>query len=206
LAYLARIIAALSRNKVLVFSMQHKIVIITAPSGSGKTSIARHLLEHFPTLEFSVSATTRSPRGQEVDGREYYFLSLEAFEQKIADNAFLEWEMVYKDKYYGTLKSEIDRVWQQGKIPLLDIDVHGAMHVQKLFPGSCLSIFIEAPSFEALKQRLESRGTETPDSLEARLHKAAHEKQYKDNFDAVIVNDVLEKAQQEAEMLVQKFL
>jgi guanylate kinase len=186
--------------------MQHKIVIITAPSGSGKTSIARHLLERFPSLEFSISATTRAPRGQEVDGREYYFLSLEAFEQKIAENAFLEWEMVYKDKYYGTLKSEIDRMWQQGKIPLLDIDVHGAMHVQKLFPGSCLSIFIEAPSFEALRQRLESRGTETPESLEARLNKAAHEKEYKHSFNAVIVNDILERAQKEAEVLIQNFL
>lgn len=186
--------------------MQHKIIIITAPSGSGKTSIARHLLDRFPMLEFSISATTRSPRGQEVDGREYYFLSMKAFKQKIAENAFLEWEMVYKEKYYGTLKSEIDRMWHQEKVPLLDIDVHGAMHVQKLFPGSCLSIFIEAPSFEALRQRLVSRGTETPESLEARLNKAAHEKQYKVSFDVVIVNDVLKKAQQEAEMLIQKFL
>lgn len=186
--------------------MENKIIIITAPSGSGKTSIARHLLEVFPSVEFSISATTRAPRGNEADGREYYFLSLQDFEQKIQAGAFLEWEMVYKGKYYGTLNSEIDRMWKLEKIPLLDIDVHGAMHVQKLFPGRCLSIFIEAPSFEALRERLVNRGTETPESLEARLAKAAHEKQYKDSFDAVIVNDVLEKAQKEAEDLVRAFL
>jgi guanylate kinase len=186
--------------------MENKIIIITAPSGSGKTSIARHLLEVFPAVEFSISATTRAPRGNEVNGREYYFLSTEDFEQKIRTGAFLEWEMVYKGKYYGTLQSEIERMWMQDKIPLLDIDVHGAMHVQKLFPGRCLSIFIEAPSFEALKERLVNRGTETPESLEARLAKAAHEKQYKDSFDAVIVNDVLERAQKDAETLVKDFI
>jgi guanylate kinase len=185
---------------------KQKIVIITAPSGSGKTSVARHLLEHFPLLEFSISATTRNPRGQEVDGKEYYFISQEAFEQKIADGAFLEWEMVYKGKYYGTLKSEIDRMWQQQKVPLLDIDVHGAMHVQKLFPGQTLSLFIEAPSLNALRERLLQRGTETPESLEARLNKAAHEKEYRDSFDAVIVNDVLENAQTVALSIVADFL
>jgi guanylate kinase len=186
--------------------MDSKIVIITAPSGSGKTSIARHLLERFPDLEFSISAATRAPRGNEVDGKDYYFISQEEFERKISEGAFLEWEMVYEGKYYGTLKSEVDRMWHAGKTPLLDIDVHGAMHVQKLYPGKCLSIFIEAPSLEALKSRLESRGTETPDSLEARLNKAAHEKQYKESFDAVIVNDILEKAQAEAEGLLHAFL
>lgn len=178
--------------------MEKKIVIITAPSGSGKTSIARYLLEHFPSMEFSVSATTRPPRGQEAHGREYYFLSPEEFKEKIAAGEFLEWEMVYEGKYYGTLKSEIDRMWQNGKVPLLDIDVHGAMHVQKLFPGKCLSLFIEAPSEEVLRTRLINRGTETAESLEARLNKASHEKQYKGNFNAVIVNDILEKAQLEA--------
>jgi guanylate kinase len=186
--------------------MQQKIVIITAPSGSGKTSIARHLLHHFPELEFSISATTRSPRGEEINGREYYFLSLKEFEQKIAEGAFLEWEMVYKGKYYGTLKSEIDRMWQQEKVPLLDIDVHGAKHVHKLFPGKTLSLYVEAPSLEALKERLLIRGTETPDSLEARLNKAVHEKEYRDSFDAVIVNDVLENAQDKAYALVSDFL
>jgi guanylate kinase len=134
-----------------MYLMNGKIIIITAPSGSGKTSIASYLLEHFSNLEFSISATTRAPRGQEVHGKEYYFLSLEEFEQKISEGAFLEWEMVYKGKYYGTLKTEAERIWKEGKTPLLDIDVHGAMRVQKMFPGKCLSIFIEAPSFEVPK-------------------------------------------------------
>jgi guanylate kinase len=186
--------------------MDSKIVIITAPSGSGKTSIARHLLEHFSNLEFSISATTRAPRGTEKHGVEYYFLEQAEFEKKISEGAFLEWEMVYKGKYYGTLKSELERMWNEGKIPLLDIDVHGAMHVQKLYPGKCLSIFIEAPTFEALKNRLINRGTETQESLEARLNKAAHEQQYKESFDAIIINDVLEKAQKQAEALLFDFL
>lgn len=186
--------------------MEHKIIIITAPSGSGKTSIARYLLEQFPSLEFSISATTRDPRGEEQHGKEYYFLTQQDFEKKIEEGAFLEWEMVYKGKYYGTLKSEIDRMWNEGKTPLLDIDVHGAMHVQKMFPGKCLSLFIEAPSFEVLKSRLIARGTETPESLEARLNKAAHEKQYKESFNAIIVNDELEKARKKAAEAVAIFL
>ncbi len=186
--------------------MTGKIIIITAPSGSGKTSIARYLLAHFPQLEFSISATTRSPRGKEVHGREYYFLTREQFEQNIAAGAFLEWEMVYEGKYYGTLNSEINRMWQAGKVPLLDIDVHGAMHVQKMYPGQCLSLFIEAPSDLALRKRLENRGTETPESLEARIHKAAYEKQYKHQFDAIVINDVLEEACEAANHAVSEFL
>jgi guanylate kinase len=186
--------------------MTQKIIIITAPSGSGKTSITHHLLEKFPELEFSISATTRTARAKEKDGADYYFLTTEAFEEKIAAGEFLEWEMVYKGKYYGTLKSEIGRMWQKGKVPVLDIDVHGAMHIKKLFPGKCLSLFIQAPSDDELRRRLQNRGTETTESLDARLHKAAYEKQYRDSFDASIVNDVLEKAQIEATMLVEPFL
>lgn len=185
--------------------MKNKIVIITAPSGSGKTSIARYLLERFPSLEFSISATTRAPRGTELDGCEYYFLSRDDFEQRIADGAFLEWEMVYEGKYYGTLKSEVDRIWQANKVPLLDIDVQGAMRVQKMFPGSCYSLFIEAPSETELRKRLEKRGTETPESIEVRINKAAHEKQFKEFFDAVIVNNLLEKAQREAGEKIETF-
>ncbi len=187
-------------------AMTQKIIIITAPSGSGKTSITHHLLSLFPELEFSISATTRSPRQSEQDAVDYYFLTTEAFEEKIAAGEFLEWEMVYKGKYYGTLKSEIGRMWVKGKVPVLDIDVHGAMHIKKLYPGKTLSIFIEAPSDEELRRRLEKRGTETPESLEARLHKAAYEKQYRESFDASIVNDVLEKAQKEAALIVGPFL
>lgn len=186
--------------------MENKIVIITAPSGSGKTSIARYLLERFPSLEFSISATTRTPRGTEVDGCEYYFLTRADFEQKIAEGAFLEWEMVYEGKYYGTLKSEIDRMWQANKVPLLDIDVQGAMRVQKMFPGSCYSLFIEAPSDDELRKRLEKRGTETPESIAVRLNKAAHEKKFKEFFDTLIVNDVLDKAQKQAGEKMETFL
>jgi len=183
-----------------------KIIVITAPSGSGKTSIAQHLLRAFPQMEFSISATTRPPRGQEQHGREYYFLSVEAFKQQIADDAFLEWEMVYEGKYYGTLKSEIRRMWTAGKVPLLDIDVKGAMRVQQLFPGKCLCIFIEAPSLEVLQQRLVARGTETEESLQVRLSKAGYEQSYKTQFDAVVVNDDLAIAQQETASIIEQFL
>ncbi|HVZ55631.1 MAG TPA: guanylate kinase [Chitinophagaceae bacterium] len=184
-----------------------KIIIITAPSGAGKTSITRHLLKVLPDrLRFSVSAATRQPRPGEVDGRDYYFLSVEAFRHRIQEQAFVEWEMVYEGKYYGTLKSELQRSWDAGQTPLLDIDVKGAIHVQQQYPGSCLSLFIEPPSIEELKKRLESRGTESPESLEARVNKAAYELSFKDHFDHCIVNHVLERACREAEALVRQFL
>jgi guanylate kinase len=184
----------------------HKIIILTSPSGGGKTSIARHLLQRFPVLAFSVSAATRPPRVGEVHGREYYFVSEAEFKQQIAQDAFLEWEMVYPGRYYGTLKSEIDRIWSEGKVPVLDIDVQGAINVQKLYPGCCLSIFIRVPSLDVLRSRLQARGTETPESLAARLDKAAYELGFQQHFDAVLLNDVLEKAQAEAETLVGEFL
>lgn len=185
---------------------QSKIIIITAPSGAGKTSITRYLLQKFPKLQFSISAATRTPRNDEVNGKDYYFMSVEEFQQKIAEEAFVEWEMVYEGKYYGTLKAEINRIWQLGKIPLLDIDVKGALHVQKQFPHHCLSIYIQAPSVEELKKRLESRGSETPESIQTRISKAMYEMSFKENFDAVIINEHLSLAQQEAEELVQKFI
>jgi guanylate kinase len=183
-----------------------KVIIITAPSGSGKTSITRYLLQQFPQLAFSISATTRKPRGEEVHGREYYFLSEEDFKQKIKEGAFVEWEMVYEGKYYGTLKSEITRMWDEAKVPVLDIDVQGALHIRQQLPGLVLSIFIEAPSIEELRKRLESRGTETEETINVRLSKAAYEMSFKHQFDAIVVNDNLERAQKDAASIIGAFL
>lgn len=186
---------------------KNKIIIIAAPSGAGKTSVVRHLLKRLPDrLSFSISAATRKARDNEKDGVDYYFISVQEFEQKIAENAFVEWEMVYEGKYYGTLKQEIKRIWSDGKSPLLDVDVKGGLHVQEKFPGQTLSLFIEPPSIKELEHRLRSRGTETEESLKARLSKAAYELSFKDRFDYVILNDKLERACAEAEALVRVFL
>lgn len=188
-------------------SPKNKIVIIAAPSGSGKTSVVRHLLKVLPDqLAFSISAATRSPRNYEKDGVDYYFISVEEFENKIKDNEFIEWEMVYEGKYYGTLKSELQRIWNEDKAPLLDVDVKGGIHVQQQFPKTSLSLFIEPPSIEELRNRLEARGTETPESLEARINKASYELSFKHQFDKVILNDKLERACKEAEKIVKEFL
>lgn len=184
-----------------------KIIILTAPSGAGKTSITRHLMKTFPEkLAFSISAATRKARGNEKDGIDYYFISEKEFNQKIQENAFIEWEMVYEGKYYGTLRSELERIWNLGRVPVLDIDVKGAIHVQQQYPESVLSIFIKPPSVEELKKRLQSRGTETEDSLQARVNKASYELTFTHSFDHVIVNDVLENACKQAEELVRQFL
>ena len=143
----------------------HKILIITAPSGAGKTSITKHLMQRFPQLAFSISAATRTPRSNEKDGVDYYFMDEESFQHKIKEKAFAEWEMVYEGKYYGTLKSELERIWNNGQVPVLDIDVKGAIHVQKQYPINTLSVFIEPPSVEELKKRLMGRGTETAETL-----------------------------------------
>lgn len=184
-----------------------KIIIITAPSGAGKTSITRHLLNRFPDrLAFSVSAATRMPRYFEQDGIDYHFMSVEAFRQKIQHDEFIEWEMVYEGKYYGTLKSELHRIWDEGKVPLLDIDVKGAIHVQKQFPDNCMSLFVEPPSVEELRRRLQARGTETEESIQARVSKASYEISFRDHFDHVIVNDVLADACARAGELVDAFI
>ena len=185
----------------------NKIIIITAPSGAGKTSITKHLLKTFPgKLSFSVSATTREKRAHEKDGVDYLFMSADEFKEKIQHNAFVEWEMVYEGKYYGTLKAEIHRIWKEEKTPLLDIDVQGALHVQQQHPEHCLSIFIDPPSVEELKRRLNSRGTETAESLQTRINKASYELTFKHHFNKVIINDDLKKACNEAEEIVSIFL
>jgi len=184
----------------------NKIIILTAPSGSGKTSIARFLLQRFPSLAFSISAATRQPRAGEVNGKDYHFMSEEAFKQHIKQNDFIEWEMVYEGKYYGTLKSELERIWSEGKVPILDIDVHGGIHVQKEYPINTLSLFIKPPSVEELRKRLESRGTESEESINTRVNKASYELSFADQFDHVVVNDALERACAEAEQIITAFL
>ncbi|MEX6690724.1 guanylate kinase [Danxiaibacter flavus] len=183
-----------------------KLIIITAPSGAGKTSITRYLLAKYSNLSFSISAATRLPRGDEKNGVEYYFLSVEEFQDKIQENAFVEWEMVYEGKYYGTLKSELERIWSHGKTPMLDIDVKGAIHVQQQFPHTSLSIFIEPPSVDELRKRLDSRGTETAESLQTRVNKASYEISFKYHFDKIILNDNLDKACKETEEAIMEFL
>src|SRR3982751_1304256 len=156
----------------MTVNTQQKIIIITAPSGAGKTSITRYLLNTYADrLSFSISAATRQPRSNERDRVDYYFISLEEFTNRIQHAAFVEWEMVYEGKYYGTLKSELQRIWSEGKAPVLDIDVKGAIHVQQQFPDTTLSLFIEPPSVDELKRRLMSRGTETKESLNTRVNK-----------------------------------
>lgn len=189
-----------------MLSTAQKIIIIAAPSGAGKTSVVRHLLQAFPQqLDFSISCATRSPRAAEKEGVDYYFISPAAFKQKIEEDQFAEWEMVYEGKYYGTLRSELNRIWAANKVPLLDVDVKGGLHVKQNYPDS-LSIFIEPPSLEALQTRLAARGTETPASLETRLQKASWELQFRNQFDKIIVNDALEEACVAVEKIVNAYL
>jgi guanylate kinase len=186
---------------------QNKLIIIAAPSGAGKTSVTRHLLKALPDqLSFSISCATRQARSHETDKVDYYFISVEEFKNKINHLEFVEWEMVYEGKYYGTLKSELQRIWQQHKAPLLDVDVQGGIHIQQQFPTTSLSLFIEPPSIEELERRLKARGTETPETLQARLSKASYELSFKEQFDRIIMNDNLERACKEAEEMVREFL
>lgn len=183
-----------------------KLIIVTAPSGSGKTTIVKHLLDRFDSLAFSVSATTRPPRAHEQNGVDYYFLDPQTFRKHIENGDFLEWEEVYDGQYYGTLRSEVERLWAQGKNVIFDIDVKGALNLKKAFPDRTLTLFIKPPSFQALEQRLRKRSSETPESMNKRLEKAKLELQFENNFDVVIVNDQLDAAKAEAERVVARFL
>ncbi len=183
-----------------------KMIVITAPSGAGKTSITRHLMKVFPRLSFSISAATRQPRSNEKNGVDYYFMSVEEFQKRILDEEFVEWEMVYEGKYYGTLKSELRRMWNKEEIPVLDIDVQGAIHVQKEYPVNSLFIFIKPPSIDELKKRLEGRGSESAESLHARVSKAAYELSFVNQFTHVVENSDFKTACEEAERIVKHFI
>jgi guanylate kinase len=183
-----------------------KALIFSAPSGSGKTTIVRHLLTVFPTLAFSISATSRPPRGEEQEGVDYYFMTPGAFQQKIAQHDFLEWEEVYAGNYYGTTRSEAERIWEKGHVMVCDIDVKGGLRLKEKLGADALSVFIQPPSAEALRERLQKRSTDSPAAIACRLEKAAEELSYAGQFDKIIVNDVLETACREAEAIVRAFI
>lgn len=183
-----------------------KCVIVSAPSGAGKTTIVRYLLDEFKSLAFSVSATSRAPRAKEKDGRHYYFLTVNAFRSAIESGAFLEWEEVYPDHYYGTLKSEMNRIWGDGKHVIFDVDVEGGGNLKKYFGAKALAIFIQAPSLKVLEERLRKRSTESEKRIQERLRKAVYEMQYNTKFDVVLNNDNLEDACAKAKELVKSFL
>jgi guanylate kinase len=184
---------------------QGHLFIFSAPSGSGKTSIVKALLSRLTWLSFSVSATTRSPRKNEIDGQDYYFLDREDFEMKIRAGAFVEWEEVYPGRYYGTLKSEIERILREGNSVVIDIDVFGGLNIKKAYGDRALSIFISPPDLDTLGRRLSKRGTETIEDLEKRIEKAKQEMGYSEKFDELIVNEILEDAIDRAEKLVINF-
>ena len=183
-----------------------KLIIIAAPSGAGKTTVVKHILQQFPHLSFSVSATTRPMRQGETDGKDYYFLSEQEFKNRIANDEFVEWEMVYVGKYYGTLKSELQRVWNNNQHIIFDVDVEGGLHIKNKYPNNSLSIFINPPSLEVLKQRLTDRNTESEESLRERISKAEHELSFASQFDVVLTNDDLQLTLSNAEQLLKDFL
>ena len=183
-----------------------KSIIFSAPSGAGKTTIVRYLLEQFPKLSFSISACSREPRAGEVDGKDYYFLGYDGFKQKIEENAFLEWEEVYAKNYYGTLLSEINRIWESGKIVVFDVDVVGGINLKNKLGNDCLSIFIQPPSIEELEKRLRNRNTESEDKIIMRVEKAVEEMKSATKFDVIIENNQLEVAKQSALELIKTFI
>lgn len=184
-----------------------KMVIFTAPSGAGKTTIVRHLLNRYKRqLGFSTSATTREKREHEVDGKDYYFLTAEDFRQRISDGAFVEYEEVYQDQFYGTLKSEIERIWSLGKHIIFDIEVKGATNIKSMYGEKCMAVFIKPPSFNILVDRLKNRKSESQSSLNKRIARMKKELSYESSFDKVLVNDLLPVACKEAEIMIESFL
>ena len=187
--------------------MLGKVIIFSAPSGAGKSTVVNHLLGLYPQFEFSISATSRSPRGQEQDGVEYYFIDAERFRELIAQDAFVEYEEVYHDRFYGTLKSEVERIWQKGHVIVFDVDVKGGVSLKKYFGDAALSVLIVPPSMEVLEKRLRGRGTDSEEAIRERLDKAASELEFAaGKFDRDLVNDKLEETFAEAEALVDAFL
>lgn len=182
------------------------MIIFSAPSGSGKTTIIKHLLGKLRRLEFSISATSRSPRAGEVDGKDYYFISHDEFDRLVDEGAFVEWEEVYSGTRYGTLRKEIERIWAKGNTIVFDIDVKGGINLKKLFGDKALSLFIMPPSVKELRKRLEGRGTDSPETIDKRVAKAVEEMSYANKFDKVIINDDLATAISETEACVEAFL
>ncbi len=186
--------------------MEGKCIIFSAPSGAGKTTIVQHLLEQGLGLAFSVSATSRSKRENEVDGKDYYFLSVEEFRRRIREGAFIEWEEVYEGRFYGTLRSEIERIWKKGQHVIFDVDVVGGLNLKKTFGDRALAVFVQPPSLQVLEDRIRDRGSEDEETLHIRLEKAQEEMSYADRFDVVILNEDLSTAFAEAEKVVKSFL
>ncbi len=186
--------------------MGNKVLIFSAPSGSGKSTIVNHILGLHPEIEFSVSATSRLPRGAEKDGVEYFFYSADVFRLLVRDDKFVEYEEVYPDRFYGTLKAEVNRIWARGHVIIFDVDVKGGVNLKKYFGDQALSVFIQAPSVEVLRERLVKRGTDSTEDIEKRVAKAAEEMTYAPKFDRILVNDDLATALAEAENMVDTFL
>ena len=183
-----------------------KLIVISAPSGAGKTSTVHHLLKNMPELSFSVSACSREKRDNETHGKDYYFLGVEGFQNKIKEDTFLEWEEVYENQYYGTLKSEIERIWSERKTVIFEVDVIGGLNIKKQYPKECLSLFIMPPSVDVLRERLSGRGSETDEKIEVRLAKAEEEIAKNQKFDKVILNDDFEIACEETQKVISNFI
>jgi guanylate kinase len=187
-------------------SVKGKCIIFSAPSGAGKTTIVRHLLKENLGLSFSVSACSREPRPNEIDGKDYHFLGVDGFKDKIKENAFIEWEEVYTNNFYGTLKSEIETIWKAGKHVIFDVDVIGGLNLKRIFGSDALAIFVQPPSYEELEARLRNRSTETEDKIQQRMAKAKNELAHAEEFDIVLINDNLSEACKKAKDLIAAFL